>query len=378
MNEKIAWFEELLTLEPNSKLFFPLAKAYVHDNRLVEAVRVLRNGLTMHPEHLEAKLLLIQCLVNQDQSETAQAEVESLREILTAFPAFWDVWATQSRNAGQDNLALTLGMLSRLLRGNTINWGSVLEKGLRTLSPEDIMPIPEPEPVRRPHPSSTVDQGFASETATIFDLEVAPVGQSTPDLVQASDMPTASADDNLLTNANQVGPTGQEQINDAVDTDTLRSGEVTAQGNGEPEEDSGLEPPVAHQEQWVLSEGERKYYETKTYAELLAKQDENTEALELYTKLLRTSPDDAQRHELQARIHELKERIGKNPTHAGSPRLIDQPAVREVTPQSDQPAQTNTVSEPLGAEAAQRETTPSATIQTLTKLAERLESRARA
>ena len=46
MTEKIEWYKEVLDLEPNSKIFFPLAKMLEKEGELEEARRVLAEGVS--------------------------------------------------------------------------------------------------------------------------------------------------------------------------------------------------------------------------------------------------------------------------------------------------------------------------------------------
>ena len=48
MTEKIEWYKEVLELEPNSKVFFPLARMLAEEQRFDEAVAVLEHGLERH------------------------------------------------------------------------------------------------------------------------------------------------------------------------------------------------------------------------------------------------------------------------------------------------------------------------------------------
>ena len=62
MTEKIEWYKEVLDLEPNSKIFFPLAKMLEKEGELEEARRVLAEGVSRHEEFLEARLFYISVL----------------------------------------------------------------------------------------------------------------------------------------------------------------------------------------------------------------------------------------------------------------------------------------------------------------------------
>ena len=373
MTEKITWYEEVLRLEPNSKLFFPLAQAYTQDHRPENAIGILRKGLTFHPEHLEARLLLIECLSESDAvskdflssaKETPEAEVlsspelESLTKALAGHPSFWRLWAARSRAEGRTDLALTLDLLAVQLGGARITWERLLEQGLRAvtggweelqapapLEEEDSTP-PEPEPLSESEP----------EPAQEPDLTLDPEQEPEPKPETAFDAVPETA---------QTFPSESEPIK-------------------KPSPETEAEAP--------LSEGERRYYETKTYADLLTKQGEHDEALDLYAKLLQTSPDDEQRLDLEARIQELRDRAAKGPkepdSHPTEPKDPEPRAEPETKPEpeleSDPEPELSTEKEeaPRDADdpAALSSTAPllktATTKQTLKKLAERLESRA--
>lgn len=367
MTEKIAWFEEVLRLEPNSKLFFPLAQAYTQNHRSEDAVAVLRKGLTFHPEHLEARLLLIECLSESSADSKSilfpaegspateppsSPELESLTKALVEHPSFWRHWAARSRAEGRTDLAVTLDMLAFQLSGARITWETLLEQGLRAvtgereefqapvpLEKEDSKP-PKPDPLPRPEP------------------EAVPVPDTTHAAEQESEL-----EPETNTASDAVPETAQ----------TLPSEFEPA---AKPSPDAEAEVP--------LSEGERRYYETKTYADLLAKQGEHDEALGLYAKLLQTSPDDEQRLDLEARIQELRDRAAKSPrdpdsqpTEPEAPKPLVEP---ETKPEPEQRTEMGDVPRDTEDPAALSSTAPpsktSTTKQTLKKLAERLESRA--
>ncbi len=374
MNEKIAWYDEVLRLEPNSKLFFPLAQAYIQDHRPKDAIAVLRKGLTFHPEHLEARLLLIECLSELDAvprnvpssaEKTPEAEapsspeLESITKALARHPSFWRHWATRSRAEGRTDLAVTLDMLAVQLRGARITWETLLEQGLRAVTAgreefqapaprEEDSPHPEPEPLSEPEsrPAPKPDLAPSPEQAP----EPKPVTETTSDAVPE----TA-----------QTFPSEPEPVE-------------------KPSPEAEADAP--------LSEGERRYYETKTYADLLAKQGEHDEALGLYAKLLQTSPDDEQRLDLEARIQDLRDRAAKGPrepdsesTEPKDPELLAEPETKPEPELKSDPEPEHgpeKIETPQDADDsdASPSTSPSpktaTTKQTLKKLAERLESRA--
>ncbi|PTN38041.1 tetratricopeptide repeat protein [Desulfonatronum sp. SC1] len=440
MTEKIAWLEEVLRLEPNSKLFFPLAQAYTRNQRPHDAVALLRKGLTSHPEHLEARLLLIECLSELDAvslgaSSSGEAtpgvealsfqELESLTAVLAGHPAFWKLWAAGSRAQGRTDLAVTLDMLAVQLSGTRLSWGTLLEQGLRAViggredppspgpldeqvptSPEPSllsMPDPEPEagtdtdPKPAPGPDITPDASheteLKSETPSLVALKEPPEAEAFRE-EESLDMKAPEDMETLEEETEKVSGVG---INELLDDAPEALGQTTQAPPVYPVDPEAVDEPSPEAEgETPLSEGERRYYETKTYADLLAKQGEHEEALGLYAKLLQTSPDDEQRRDLEARIQELRDRAAKSPREPDShptdsnhaePRTETEtkpgpePKVEPVPDlEAGQSTDQETISRGAKNSAASPPTSPSpkteTTKQTLKKLAERLESRA--
>ncbi len=62
MSKKIEWYQEVLSLEPGSRVFFPLAKLFVENGMPEDAVITLCRGLDRHPDYLEARMLLVELL----------------------------------------------------------------------------------------------------------------------------------------------------------------------------------------------------------------------------------------------------------------------------------------------------------------------------
>jgi tetratricopeptide (TPR) repeat protein len=133
MSSKINWYREVLALEPGSRVFFALAKLLRDAGRAEEAVATLRGGLAFHPDHLEAKFLLVDLLAGKaGQTIPAQELKETLDcliDVLTRYPAFWDLWAGQLAASSRD-CALAARMLAAHLGGADIDFASLLEKGL--------------------------------------------------------------------------------------------------------------------------------------------------------------------------------------------------------------------------------------------------------
>lgn len=93
MTEKIEWYKEVLELEPNSKVFFPLARMLAEEQRYDEAVEVLEHGLERHSEFLEARLFFIELLFKTGRETACTVQVNKLSKMFAAYAGFWQAWA---------------------------------------------------------------------------------------------------------------------------------------------------------------------------------------------------------------------------------------------------------------------------------------------
>ncbi len=150
MKNKIELFQELFSSDPTSKVFYPLARLYAESGMLLQAADTLRQGLSRHPDHMEARLLFIDILSQMDRADQAREEVEVLAGALSRYPAFWSIWAARAGEHSMD-AAVALNFLSSHLAGKNITWAEVLLKGFAAISGQflvdDDLAAP---PVRRP------------------------------------------------------------------------------------------------------------------------------------------------------------------------------------------------------------------------------------
>ncbi|MBR5051132.1 MAG: hypothetical protein IKX75_07370, partial [Desulfovibrio sp.] len=115
MTEKIEWYKEVLALEPNSKIFFPLARMLEREGELEQACEVLKEGVARHGEYLEARLFLVELLERLGRMEECAAEVEVLAGLLARYEGFWSAWSASAGQAGADP-ALFVRMLGLSLK----------------------------------------------------------------------------------------------------------------------------------------------------------------------------------------------------------------------------------------------------------------------
>lgn len=140
MRRKIEWYQEVLALEPGSRIFFPLAKLFVEFGQLEDAEKTLRQGLDRHPDSMEARLLLIQVLTRLERIEEAQEHMQAVIKPLTRYPAFWSLWAHQTSDKDRD-FAVFLMLVASHFTDRPVKWTDVVIEGLNSLSDRLIGPL---------------------------------------------------------------------------------------------------------------------------------------------------------------------------------------------------------------------------------------------
>lgn len=213
MKAKIEWYQEVLELEPSSKVFFPLARLLADNGQPANAIATLRQGLDRHPEFIEARLFLIELLHAYGDVPQRDAEVARLSGLFSSYPGFWDAWSASVTGSGANrDTAVALGFVAAAFRNGGASWTHVLQLGLQalggpaaasvtqspafapqpdvapTVSPTLATPTPEraeevraytariTEPSPRPTPAMTAQAtGFAAPVAGTSTAPIAPV-----------------------------------------------------------------------------------------------------------------------------------------------------------------------------------------------------------
>jgi tetratricopeptide (TPR) repeat protein len=161
MSNKIEWFQEVLSLEPGSRVFFPLARLYVEIGELENAAVTLSKGLDRHPEHLEARMLHIQVLADLGRTDEAVDARGKVVGPLREYPAFWRLWA-QSQPAENRDFSVFLMLVSAGMQGEFIHWSDIMLEGVKGLSERLVGPLPEPAPRAEPEASAKAASQAAS------------------------------------------------------------------------------------------------------------------------------------------------------------------------------------------------------------------------
>ncbi|MCJ2163655.1 MULTISPECIES: tetratricopeptide repeat protein [unclassified Pseudodesulfovibrio] len=166
MNKKIEWYQEVLSLEPGSRVFFPLAKLFVENGQPEDAVNTLRQGLDRHPDYLEARMLLVELLTELERESEVHDQLERVINSLRDYPAFWRGWA-RSLPQEQRDLSVFLMLVASNLSGDIIKWTDVVFEGIGTLA-DRLVGAPLPPPTDGP-PSFTLPR-VERETTMSPDL----------------------------------------------------------------------------------------------------------------------------------------------------------------------------------------------------------------
>lgn len=157
MTQKIEWYQEVLSLEPGSRVFFPLAKLFVENGMPEDAVIALRKGLDRHPDFLEARMLLVELLTELGREDEVHEQLSRVINPLRDYPAFWRGWA-RSLPEDERDLGVFLMLVASNLKGDTIKWTDVVFEGISTLAERLVgAPLPPPADCHTPTPLQRVD-----------------------------------------------------------------------------------------------------------------------------------------------------------------------------------------------------------------------------
>lgn len=286
MKAKIEWYQEVLELEPSSKVFFPLARLLAENGQPDDAISTLRQGLDRHPEFIEARLFLIELLHSSHRDDLRDGEVGKLARLLGAYPGFWDAWSAclAAGDKGRDT-ALALAFLAASFRSGsqgTLSWTSVIEHGLRVM---------------------LGDNGTApaqSPAASVVSDDEAPVRSKPADRLAGAELtafspagaPQASAPSPGRTDMSVAPGVAPDLTPDAGSTIPAHAANVvhdSADGQDEEEEHFSLR--------------------TRSMAQVLAEQGDLKGALDIYEELLAAADNDEERADIAGVIQELTNRL---------------------------------------------------------------------
>ena len=219
MTEKIEWYKEVLELEPNSKVFFPLARMLANEGETEEAIEIIERGLVRHPEFLEARLYCIELLHKCGRIDACQPHVERLSKMLSAYGEFWRAWASciaAMKESGSEDTASALRFLAANFLHGPISLSKIIEEGLAAVLGENkdaslaaslnldgnkAAQIQTAAPANEAEPAAvqeTAPVAAAAAVATGAALGVAAATADSSDDIEEAAQPAAPADDDLL------------------------------------------------------------------------------------------------------------------------------------------------------------------------------------
>ncbi|EGY27310.1 tetratricopeptide repeat family protein [Desulfovibrio sp. A2] len=266
MKAKIEWYQEVLELEPSSKVFFPLARLLAENGQPDDAIATLRQGLDRHPEFIEARLFLIELLHASHRDDLRDGEVGKLARLLGAYPGFWDAWSAclAAGDKGRDT-ALALAFLAASFRSGpqgALSWTAVIEHGLRAML-----------------------GGNGAQAAPAMPTSASPSRAAAAPSVS----PPAPSDSGISEAPDFVA------LQDAPE---MRGGFAVAAASGAAEAQDAQE-----------EEEEHFSLRTRSMAQVLAEQGDLKGALDIYEELLAASGSDEERADITGVIQELTNRL---------------------------------------------------------------------
>lgn len=356
MRRKIEWYQEVLALEPGSRVFFPLAKLFAEHGELEDAERTLRMGLDRHPDALEARLLLIEVLTRLGRQEEAQEMTLQAVKPLERYPAFWTHWAREHAATNRD-FSMFLLLVASQFSDKPAKWADVVLDGLHSFA--DRLNTPAENASRRIRPQSAprpVAEAQPAAPAPVRPVEGAGMDYalaqpSAQSAAQPSVPPSFSHAAALLAAAPKieaapmeeppyapayvapayvapayVAPDAPPYVSPLGAAKSPVTGVESAPSWGaQPAQAAAPAPAAAGCETGLDApyEGpapDAKSFRTRTMAELLATQGDFGGALGIYRELWGRSHDAQEKAELTSRIQRLEEDMASQPAPEAAPK----------------------------------------------------------
>lgn len=311
MKEKIEWYKEVLELEPGSRIFFPLAKLLAEDGQTDDAVVTLRQGLAKHPDHVEARLMLVELLSRQQSMTAVRREMDDLSSLFSAYPGFWQAWSEHlAKNPDMRDASVAMRFFSESMQGRKLDWSAVIEAGLKALlfdAPDamDAMDAPDATETPQVQPAQAGKDAASTDKKPSLSIEVKP--SPTKSTAQGNHVPAQ--------------PPAREAKGEAETEPTLPAAAplrvVSAKLKKQPHKKGGAAEAAAPAPEEADAENNEEAFSlrTRTMADILADQGDYAAAAEIYQELAGKASAEDQK-ELLARFAELTARAGESPAPA--------------------------------------------------------------
>ncbi len=308
MQEKINWYQEVVDLEPGSKLFFPLAKMLAEQDA-PRAIKTLQRGLDRHPEFIEARFYFVELLhKHKEVAEYAsllQEQFSVISPMLSRYAGFWQAWGKTlaDEDGGQDK-ALAASFLGAMCTQQGLSMTDIFAAGLRSLTGQE----------------SALPQEEASEVAAVpvapvtlaAPLEVSPEEVNTEEVeaevaseepVKAGTTLSVSGKINLNTKKNVPTPAQSAQ---SVKTAPPVAQSVQAEEEISEKKNTAENPSSVEDVNEENEHNEVFSLRTRSMADVLAEQGDYAAALEIYQELVQSAQSADEKQELEAKIVSLQ------------------------------------------------------------------------
>ena len=291
--EKALWYQEVLSLDPDSRIFLPYARLLSELGRADEAMAVLKAGLARHPEFLEAKLFFIELLYASGHEAEAGFEADNIIDLLSKSPSFWRIW---SRKPGlKADLAAMLVFFSASMQKNGHSLADVFEAGIAALS-QDIPQAQETqsEPEAEPDPTPCP----APIPATPEVPQPAPAAFTMPEDAQWYALDSVPEDDDIYDDEEVAAP----PISALLFAQSVQTEQTSAEIAPQPAEVEHI--PSGHPVPRGVLEGKSSLC-TRSMARVLEEQGAADEAANIYRELLESCTTSEEEAELKAKLASL-------------------------------------------------------------------------
>lgn len=333
MMEKIEWYKEVLELEPNSKVFFPLAKLLVNNGTPLEAIDVLKQGLERHPDFTEARLFLIELMYREGQRGECNNQIQKLSKMFASYAGFWQAWAAclSSEDKDADTASILRFLAAGFLTG-PLQIHEVLDLGI-----SEIIKKQQDKPVSPEQSKITPDLAFSLQQ-TAESSQQSQIIESNTTVKENESLPKSA-------------PAAVQNTGAAVNLDTLpeidlETEEILAQEKLTTDQDfaiselSGIENKTVSNleneftDELTSSEEEKEGLEkisirTRSMADVLAEQGDYQGALDIYEELATTETDPVEAENLRARIAELSAQATPNSIQDETPLAMATPSQKK-------------------------------------------------
>ncbi|MBR4742055.1 MAG: tetratricopeptide repeat protein [Desulfovibrio sp.] len=281
MDTKIQWYKEVLTLEPNSKLFFALAELLVKDGQIHEAMQVLESGLARHEEYLEARLFYIELLYQVNEHEKMAAQVQKLENMFSRYKGFWHAWASFLATNNSFDASSIVRFIALYFSNNKISLQEVLNRGLDSLINESYGHVSIPYATKH----------RADENPSLKDAE-----KEEPSVQEQED-----------TQKNFVWP--KEENEDLHFSHGISDAELQDSSPISPTSPLKALKGLNIERHESLGNPKDVSLRTRSMADILADQGDIKGALDIYTELESATKNEEEIHEIRERMSTLKTQL---------------------------------------------------------------------